>query len=226
MKIRSFVTGSQVGYIIETEKDLFLVSIREDSYGYGIVPLLSNAMLTELTQTSELTAKSVHVKWDKSSQNYFLVDEKTDDIIAKFCRTGKTLKESDLCSTDGLDIPSSLSISFTLPSTGEVFTNTVSYVTPFQKWKQLNKGPFMKVWIQCEFPRYPWAYPVTDVRLSNPPSMDIVIPLGNVDDLVQFALKNNIKISPYMKTLPENFLWPIPSETNVTSTYNICVTKI
>lgn len=226
MKITSFVTSSEVGYIIENKGGAFSVSISEDSYGYGIVRIPLNNSLTEIKQANELTAESVQVGWDKLTRNYFLVDGKTSDIIATFCSTGKTLRESDVCSTDELDIPSSLSISFTLPSTGEIFTDSVSYVTPLQKWKQQNEGPFVKVWIQSECPRYSWAYPVTGLRLSNPPSMDIVIPVNKVDDLVQFGLKNNISVSPYKETLPENFSWPAPPKTNVSSLYDKCMTKI
>lgn len=213
MKITSFVSYSEIGYIIETKKDKFSISVDERGYGYGIVRIGDNSILTEIPQADELTPKTVIVNYDKVKKNYFLSDKKTGNTVATFCAKGIFLRDIDVCSIEELDVPSTLSISFTLPSTGEVFTDTVSYITPLQKWKQRNQAPFVEVSVQCEFPNYSWAYTVSGLRLSNPPSMDIIIPISKADELIEFALSNNIEIYPYKSTFPPNFSWPIRKST-------------
>jgi len=205
MKITSFVSHSEIGYIIETKKDKFSISIDERGYGYGIVMICDNSVLTEIPEAGELNVKSVMVDYDKATKNYFLFDSKTKNTVATFCANAVFLKDIDECSIEEVDVPSTLSISFTLPSTGEIFTDTVSYITPFQKWKHENHGPFIKVNIQGQLPNYSWAYSVSGIRLSCPPSVDIVIPTNRAEDIVKYASQHNVQIYPYKSTFPADF---------------------
>lgn len=107
-------------------------------------------------------------------------------------------------------------MTFTNPTTGEKIMDEIVFVPKFEEWKSNQMAPFVKIWVDTDFfPRSDWIYPSNQIRLTMPPSTDIIIPANKIKEVIEIANRKKIKIGPYNEILPPGIKWPEPEEMNL-----------